>query len=76
MTDTLAPAGRPSVEPPSGAALPGAGPIWFGSLMGTAILATLSQSVAPIALAAPAAIASRALLVFGWTLLAVLSAAT
>lgn len=44
-------------------ALPPAGPAWYGAVMGTGILATLTQTLAPGSGVAPV------LLVIGWTLL-------
>ena len=51
---------RPLTTP---VALPPAGPAWYGAVMGTGILATLTQTLAPGSWPA------RVLLVVGWTLL-------
>ncbi len=53
---------------PTRTALPPAGPAWYGAVMGTAILATLTQSLVPGLWVA------RALLVLGWLLLVGLTA--
>ena len=53
---------------PTRTALPPVGPAWYGAVMGTAILATLTQTLVPGLWAA------RALLVLGWLLLVGLTA--
>ena len=53
---------------PTRTALPPVGPAWYGAVMGTAILATLTQTLLPGLWLA------RALLVFGWLLLVGLTA--
>lgn len=53
------------------AALPPAGPTWFGSVMGTAILATLLQTLA----GRPGALAAAGLLAVAWALLLALAVA-
>lgn len=61
MTTALRPATVLAILPP-------AGPAWYGAVMGTGILATLTQTLAP------ASWAARALLVIGWILLIGLTA--
>ena len=67
---TAGPAGATSV--PAGTAgtggLPPAGPAWYGAVMGTGILATLTQTLAPGAWTAPVWLA------LGWALLVGLTA--
>lgn len=53
-----------ALRPAIAVTLPPAGPAWYGAVMGTGILATLTQTLAPGSWAA------RALLVIGWLLLA------
>ena len=72
---TAGPTGGPTAGPASvraGAAgtggLPPAGPAWYGAVMGTGILATLTQTLAPAAWTAPVWLA------LGWALLVGLSA--
>src|SRR5690349_19263073 len=58
MTSTL-------LDPrPTRTALPPVGPAWYGAVMGTAILATLTQTLLP------GLGVARVLLVLGWLLLA------
>lgn len=68
MTTALVPAPRTAHT-----ALPGAGPAWFGSVMGTAILATLLQAVAGHVHGG--VLAARVLLLAAWMLLIGLVAA-
>lgn len=56
------------LRPAIAVTLPPAGPAWYGAVMGTGILATLTQTLAPGPWAA------RALLVIGWFLLVGLTA--
>ncbi|WP_420124026.1 TDT family transporter [Nakamurella sp.] len=62
-------AGAPAVGPAARGVLPPAGPAWYGAVMGTGILATLTQTLAPGAWTA------RLWLVLGWALLVGLTAA-